>query len=158
EPGSIHMAFFPNAENFVTGLDRRKIENWESLLAIREQALKKLEEARNAKVINSGLEAKLQMRASGKTLELLKNYAASLPQLFIVSQVAVEPASGSASASTGPVDQIEVIHADGKKCERCWNYSVHVGENVDYPTICERCTAAIAEIESSRDAAVESAK
>ncbi|HEV2615119.1 MAG TPA: isoleucine--tRNA ligase [Candidatus Acidoferrales bacterium] len=158
EPGSVHMARFPNAEDFAVGLDRRKIENWESLLAIREQALKKLEEARNAKVINSGLEAKLQMRASGKTLELLQSYAAALPQLFIVSQVAVEPAGGIASASTGPVDQIEVTHADGKKCERCWNYSIHVGENLEYPSICERCTAAIAEIESSRDASVESAK
>ncbi|MHB8485673.1 MAG: isoleucine--tRNA ligase [Candidatus Acidiferrales bacterium] len=157
EPDSVHMAFFPAAEDFATGLDRRKLENWESLLAIREQALKKLEEARNAKVINSALEAKLQMRAGGKTLELLKNYASSLPQLFIVSQVSVERAESNAGAATGPVDEIEVVHADGKKCERCWNYSIHVGENADYPTICERCTAAIAEIESSRDAAVESA-
>ncbi|HLW44149.1 MAG TPA: class I tRNA ligase family protein, partial [Candidatus Acidoferrales bacterium] len=157
EPDSVHIGLFPAAEDFATGLDRRKLESWESLLAIREQALKKLEEARNAKVINSALEAKLQMRASGKTLDLLKNYASSLPQLFIVSQVSVERAQGDAGAAAGPVDEIEVAHADGKKCERCWNYSVHVGENADYPAICERCTAAIAEIESSRDAAVESA-
>jgi isoleucyl-tRNA synthetase len=133
------------------------LENWESLLAIREQALKKLEEARNAKVINSALEAKLRMRASGKTLELLKNYASSLPQLFIASQVSVELANSNAATAGGQVDEIEVVHADGKKCERCWNYSIHIGENADYPTICERCTAAIAEIESNRDAAVESA-
>lgn len=157
EPDSVHIALLPVAEDFATGLDRRKSANWESLLAIREQALKKLEEARNAKVINSGLEAKLQMRASGKTLELLKNYASSLPQLFIVSQVTVGPAESNAAVASGQVDEIEVAHADGKKCERCWNYSIHVGENADYPTICERCTAAIAEIESSRDAAVESA-
>ena len=35
----------------------------------------------------------------------------------------------------------------GKKCERCWNYSTHVGENAEYPTVCERCVAALAEIE-----------
>jgi len=47
------------------------------------------------------------------------------------------------------VPSLEVIiqKADGKKCERCWNYSVHVGENVKYPSICERCTAALDEIE-----------
>ncbi|HEV2221898.1 MAG TPA: isoleucine--tRNA ligase [Candidatus Acidoferrales bacterium] len=157
EPDSVHMALFPKAEDFTTGLDRRKLENWESLLAVREQALKKLEEARNAKLINSALEAKLLVRASGKTLELLKNYASSLPQLFIVSQVSVEPSHSNAAPASGQVDDIEVVHADGRKCERCWNYSIHVGENADYPTICERCTAAIAEIESSRDAAVESA-
>lgn len=128
------------------------------MLAIREQALKKLEEARNRKVINAGLEAKLRMLASGKTLDLLKTYAPSLPELFIVSQVSVEPSDGKTGSSTaGPVDSIEVPRADGKKCERCWNFSVRVGENADYPNICERCTAAIAEIENSRDAAVESA-
>jgi isoleucyl-tRNA synthetase len=69
----------------------------------------------------------------------------------------VELANSNAATAGGQVDEIEVVHADGKKCERCWNYSIHVGENADYPTICERCTPAIAEIESSRDAAVESA-
>ncbi|HKV27458.1 MAG TPA: isoleucine--tRNA ligase [Candidatus Acidoferrales bacterium] len=158
EPESVHMALFPKAGDFAAGLGQRKIENWESLLGIREQALKSLEEARNAKVINSALEAKLQLRASGKILALLRDYATLLPQLFIVSQVDVEPADANAAAANGPVDTIEVQRADGKKCDRCWNYSIHVGENADYPTICERCTAAIAEIESSRGAAVESAK
>src|SRR5487761_448882 len=154
EPDSVHMALFPAAENFATRLDRRKLENWESLLAIREQTLKKLEEARNAKVINGGLEAKLRMRASGKTLELLKHYASSLPQFLIVSQVSIGSANGVPSeAGIGLVAEIEVNHSDGKKGERCWNYSTHVGENAEYPTICERCTAAIAESERSRDGA-----
>ena len=43
----------------------------------------------------------------------------------------------------------ESIEADGAKCERCWNYSTHVGENTRYPDICERCTEALAEIEGS---------
>jgi isoleucyl-tRNA synthetase len=68
----------------------------------------------------------------------------------------VEPSNSNVAAG-GQVHEIEVAHADGKKCERCWNYSVHLGENAGYPKICERCTGAIAEIESSRDAAVESA-
>jgi isoleucyl-tRNA synthetase len=42
---------------------------------------------------------------------------------------------------------VQVLRADGKKCERCWNYSIHVGENERYPTVCERCTAALDEIE-----------
>jgi isoleucyl-tRNA synthetase len=44
--------------------------------------------------------------------------------------------------------EVTVQRADGKKCERCWNYSTHVGENPRYPTICERCSEAIAEIEN----------
>jgi isoleucyl-tRNA synthetase len=44
---------------------------------------------------------------------------------------------------------IKIDRADGAKCERCWNYSTHVGENVRYPKVCERCTEALAEIEST---------
>ena len=52
--------------------------------------------------------------------------------------------------------QIRVDRASGKKCERCWNYSTHVGESAEYPTVCERCVAALGEIE--RDRAPETVK
>jgi isoleucyl-tRNA synthetase len=48
-----------------------------------------------------------------------------------------------------PSLEVTVQRAYGKKCERCWNYSTHVGENPRYPTICERCSEAIAEIEGA---------
>ena len=48
--------------------------------------------------------------------------------------------------------QIAVARAQGKKCERCWNYSTHVGESTEYPTVCERCVAALTEIERDREA------
>ena len=49
-----------------------------------------------------------------------------------------------------PSLEVTVQRADGKKCERCWNYSIHVGDNPRYPTICERCSEAIAEIEGGK--------
>ena len=39
---------------------------------------------------------------------------------------------------------IGVVKADGQKCDRCWNYSTHVGESIEHPLICERCVSAIA--------------
>ncbi|MGB8776248.1 MAG: zinc finger domain-containing protein [Terriglobales bacterium] len=45
--------------------------------------------------------------------------------------------------------QIEVRKADGTKCERCWNYSIHVGEDNNYPTVCERCSAVLKEIQGA---------
>jgi len=45
--------------------------------------------------------------------------------------------------------QIKVSKAPGAKCERCWNYSTHVGEDMAYPTVCERCSAVLAEIEAT---------
>jgi len=79
-----------------------------------------------------------------------------LPALFIVSQVLVAPSAIAASvpAETLPSLAIKIERADGAKCERCWNYSTHVGENKRYPTVCERCTEALAEIESDGSASV----
>jgi isoleucyl-tRNA synthetase len=59
--------------------------------------------------------------------------------LFIVSQVEIE--NGGEDVS------IKISTADGEKCERCWNYSTRVGESERYPTVCERCVAALNEIE-----------
>jgi isoleucyl-tRNA synthetase len=47
---------------------------------------------------------------------------------------------------------IAVNRAPGEKCERCWNYSIHVGEDKSYPTVCERCSAVLAEIEATTSA------
>jgi isoleucyl-tRNA synthetase len=35
-----------------------------------------------------------------------------------------------------------------EKCERCWNYSTHVGESFSYPKVCERSVGALREIEA----------
>jgi isoleucyl-tRNA synthetase len=42
-----------------------------------------------------------------------------------------------------------VVAAQGEKCERCWHYSTHVGENPRYPTVCERRSQALAEVEGA---------
>lgn len=146
---SVHMASFPTREEMVRDVAPDKEQNWETLLELREQALKKLEEARNSKLINSALEAHVEMRASGRTLDLLKHYAAWLPQILIVSQVTVASANGKSTTNASTSAEIKIRRADGKKCERCWNYSTHVGESQEYPTVCERCVAALAEIERS---------
>jgi isoleucyl-tRNA synthetase len=38
---------------------------------------------------------------------------------------------------------VGVVDAEGQKCDRCWNYSVHVGESPEHPAICERCVEAL---------------
>lgn len=39
---------------------------------------------------------------------------------------------------------IGVMKADGQKCDRCWNYSTHIGESAEDPLLCERCVPALA--------------
>jgi len=122
-------------------------------MGLREQVLQVLELARAEKRISSSLQAQVTLRTGGDTARLLKKYAAFLPALFIVSQVEIEDLNSSPATSTpGYVESIFVSPAKGAKCERCWNYSTHVGESAEYPTICERCQAALAEIERDRGA------
>src|SRR5271154_2192067 len=164
-PESVHMTLFSDDAELRTNLPAEKMANWELLAKIRAEGLKALEAARNAKRIHSRLEAKIifelfTAEAEARLLRRLQKYAHSLPSLFIVSQVALPAAAGGELRTHSlhrdafrseaiPGLAMRVIAAAGKKCERCWNYSTHVGENARYPTICERCSEALAEIEGS---------
>ena len=136
-PESVHLALFPNASD-VTGEIRDREQaaqvraDWDALFAVRELALRQLEELRNNKTIKANLEAKVVVTATGDELKRLRQYADKLPAFFVASQVEIR--EGSALA-------VEVTKAEGEKCERCWNFSTHVGEDAAYPTVCERCSA-----------------
>jgi isoleucyl-tRNA synthetase len=157
DPASVHMAIFPDAESLEGAFDGERSENWERLLAVREEVLKVIEQARVAKFVSAALEARVTLRASGSLRILLQKYAGILPSLFIVSQIELAPSLDGGSAASGIADlQIRVDRASGQKCQRCWNYSTHVGESAEYPTVCERCVAVLAEIE--RDRASETVK
>jgi isoleucyl-tRNA synthetase len=149
EAESIHMALFPEEAELRTGIVPGKVGTWDLLGKVRSEVLKALEVARNEKkLINSGLEAKVLLNADLELKTKLKNYLKQLPGLFIVSQVElISAGAGEFKSESVPSLEVTVQRADGKKCERCWNYSTHVGENPRYPTCCERCSEAIAEIE-----------
>ena len=150
EPESVHVAVFPKPEDLRAGFDKTKASAWARLLEVRGEVLKALEQARVAKVIASSLEARVLLGSDSELSELLRSYASRLRELFIVSQVelpkhAVMP--GALRSETLKGLEILVERAAGKKCERCWNYSTQVGVNSDYPEVCERCVAALEEIE-----------
>ncbi len=147
-PQSVQLSFFPSAEDILGASasmeDRAQSEDWTSLRQVREEVLKKLEEARAAKMIGGGLEARVALKTPDPLFSVLYRYQDQLRYLFIVSAVTLEKAS--AGNGTGALT-VEVRKADGQKCERCWNYSTRVGEDPDYPTVCERCSAVLREIE-----------
>ncbi len=139
---SVHMALFPAA-----GLERNfeLLSRWTRLFEVRDVALRALEEARSGKLIGSSLEARVLLLADQQTFQLLQHYRDELRYLFIVSQVDVALAAETEREAAGVSVKIE--RANGLKCERCWNYSTRVGESSRYPTACERCIVALAEIE-----------
>lgn len=97
------------------------------------EVLKALEEARKVKFIGAPLEARVRLQGYGA----IEAYASDLPMLFIVSQVVFEP---------GEEKVVTVERADGTKCERCWKYSTAVGQDAEYPTVCDTCAAALREM------------
>ena len=134
---SVHIAEFPQAAGAQADT---LLNNWERLFGIRDEVLRALEEARTAKSIGSSLEAKVVLTADKDTTMFLMDYFRELRYLFIISQVEVHE---------GDALKVEIRRADGQKCERCWNYSMHVGEYQKYPTVCERCADALGEIETA---------
>ncbi len=147
-PPSVHLAHFPGASDILGSSvpveDAKQHEEWSTLLAVRTEVLKALEEARQSKLIGgANLEAQVTVTAGEPVYSVLKRYQDQLRYLFIVSAVTL--AQGASGNGTGGV-AVQVARADGKKCERCWNYSIHVGEDAAYPTVCERCSAVLAEI------------
>jgi isoleucyl-tRNA synthetase len=133
---SVHLELFPEPTSLAATIDAEFMSDWATLLLIRDEALKSLEEARKAKQIGKALDARLVLEVPQAMGALLERYQGSLKELLNVSQVEV---------LTGPSQQIiaTTLLADGTKCERCWNYSVHVGEDWRWPTVCERCSAAL---------------
>ncbi|CAD5973971.1 Isoleucine--tRNA ligase [Planktothrix tepida] len=134
---------------------------WQQLRQIRSEVNVVLEKARQDKMIGASLEAKVLLyvadenlrqhlqQMNPKTTELkAKNGVDELRYLFICSQVELlenpEPLNGLQYCQQLEGLGIGVVKADGEKCDRCWNYSVHVGESKEDPTICERCVEALA--------------
>ncbi|QLE42392.1 isoleucine--tRNA ligase [Nostoc sp. C052] len=139
-------------------------EFWTELRKIRTDVNGRLENFRVAKEIGSSLEAKILLYVSD--LELRKQLQSLNPRsidqsngvdelryLFLVSQVelvdsplkeAEEQIKVAKFFGAEKITTIDVVKADGEKCDRCWNYSTHVGESAEHPLICERCVAALA--------------
>jgi isoleucyl-tRNA synthetase len=132
-------------------------DKWQQLRQMRDEANKVLEKARSDKAIGSSLEAKLllyvadqdlrqQLEQMNPTDSLSGNGVDELRYLFLASQVELLASPGQLAESKYQSQSdalgLSVVEAEGQKCDRCWNYSTHVGESEAQPLICERCVAA----------------
>ncbi len=132
---SVHLSGFP--EKVEALIDDPLARRWERLMTVRDEVNRALEVARQSKVIGTSLGALVTLAAGGETARLLREYEADLPMLFIVSQVALEPA-GSDDVT------VRVSRADGEKCQRCWRVVPDVSHVDGSEGLCSRCIAALA--------------
>jgi len=109
---------------------------WTGLFTLREKLLPELEKARQAKTIGKSLEARAILRGTDPLLVDAKTHLEYLRELTNVSQLEVELIGNG-------VAEVEVVRAEGQKCERCWHWETDIGQNAEHPTICGRCVEAV---------------
>lgn len=111
------------------------IRNYESFMNLRDEVLKKLEEARSASLIGSSQEATILLDENNEVIKKLKmtNNPAELARLFVVSKV-----------DLSSHQEIVVSRANGQKCPRCWNYVDQLHAHEEH-MVCSRCNAVLKE-------------
>ena len=119
---SVHLTDMPEV---VTYSDSTEVEELFNLFfELKDKVNKKLEEARNEKLIGSALEAVVKINLDSKYNEVKEKLGSYLQQLFIVSKVEY----------TTDGEEVVVEKSTGEKCNRCWNYVDHLNGD-----ICDRC-------------------
>ncbi len=134
---SVHLAEFPEAGSAVDESAR-----WEAIFGVRDEVMRSLEEARQAKRIGKGLEAQVRVTAPGDVARVLTDAEGALKELFNVSQVQV---------AAGETLRVETLAAEGEKCGRCWNYRTDVAAYGPWPEVCGRCAGALDAMGYSRE-------
>ena len=135
---SVHLTDMPKVQD----VDTELVEKWNTFMKLRDDVNRALEIARNEKVIGKSLEAKVTIGSNSDfdATEFLQGFE-DLQQLFITSQAeVVDNVEGGASYAHG---DIKVEHADGEKCQRCWNYSEDLGSVGELTDLCPRCQAVV---------------
>lgn len=128
---SVFLSDWPEVKNQY--INNEIADKWTKILSIREKVLKEIEGARKNEVINSSLEAKVIFNIN-EDYDFLKDNIENIKTACIVSQVEINN-SGENS--------IVIKHAEGEKCPRCWQWSVDIGRDNDYPEVCPKCADAM---------------
>ncbi len=131
EKESVHLELFPERED----TDAVLVEKWQKFMTVRDDVYKALEAARNEKTIGKSLDAKVTLTQPADFN--LDDIRGNLEQFFIVSQV--EVADTAEGGTEYDVVTVKVEHADGERCDRCWNYSTAETLVEGKDDICPRC-------------------
>ena len=117
-------------------------------LVVRDEVLKALETAREAKLIGKSAEAAVRMGAQGELRVLLESHAGVLEELFVVSRVELAgegeaPPEGAQSSEAHEGLWALAAPAGGTKCPRCWLQREDGGRLASAPEVCGRCASVV---------------
>ncbi|MBF6024262.1 isoleucine--tRNA ligase [Lysobacter niastensis] len=113
-------------------------EDFDRLLALREEVSRTLEPMRAAGEIGAALEAEIQLRCGVADQNRLAPLAEELRFLFISGdvEVIVDDAVTDIAVLARPTAKT--------KCVRCWHYRADVGSDAAHPGLCGRCVVNVA--------------
>ena len=117
----------------LTDVDQRQLEAYGQFKQLRQDILKALEQARQEGLIGSSQEATIivpPLNSLLKPMEQLPKF--ELSRLLIVSSLNIQPEQNT----------IQVMRAQGEKCDRCWNYFPQLNA-IETFHICDRCLKVI---------------
>jgi len=139
---SIHLNEFPQInEEYI---DEELAAIWETLIQVRNDVLKQIENMRTRKIIGHSLEAVIKLYADTPLLEILDQNRKELAPLFVVSDVHLYPIKETPEhAFEGNLVNVVVEKSKASKCARCWKYEESVGQSSSHPQLCRRCVSVI---------------
>lgn len=127
----------------LTGNEVMNDAYWSTLLKIRSEVNKVIEQARADKQLGSSLEASVTLYASAPLAEQLRALGNELRFVLLTSAASVaDYASAPAQAVQSElIGELKVLlhKAAGKKCPRCWHYTTDTGHSAEHPELCQRC-------------------
>jgi len=154
EGDSVHLQDWPTAP--AEWRDDALAADFEQLLAVRAQVSQHIEPRRAAGELGKSLDAVITLSgaAGSPAFDTLLRYRDALPELFIVSQVALEtrdstpaeiPASATPSNGTAA---LQILVRTGEeaglvRCPRCWRWEPALDPETG---VCPRCAAALSEV------------
>ncbi len=135
-------------------LPEKEAAVWAKVLTVRSEITKAVEPLRKDGLIGHSLDTRVTLFASENLKEMLAKM--DMRAICIVSQFTILPlAKAPVDAFYPTLEEGEeefalfVEKAHGEKCERCWIYDEHLGANPQFPTVCPRCAAVLADLEKT---------
>lgn len=143
----VQLAEFPGYDTFAN--QEELLDLWRAFLDFRDNVLKALEEARNAKLIGKSFEAKVTVYPTEPVAALLKAIDSDIAQLLIISPdfLTIKEAGEAAPEAAYQFEDVAILveKAEGEVCERCRQVRVDVGVEEQLPTLCGHCAAIVKE-------------
>ncbi|WNK66442.1 isoleucine--tRNA ligase [Pantoea agglomerans] len=121
---------------------------WAELLKVRGEVNKVIEQARADKRIGGALEATVTLYADPELAAKLQALGNELRFVLLTSgaQVADYALANDEAQQSELLKGLKIaLHkAEGEKCQRCWHYTIDVGQNPEHAEVCGRCYTNVA--------------